>query len=125
MSSYREATAHARSGGTARRGEKEIRFLTSEEAEPILLDICPERRVAHDDDPKSKTFGKALEKDGELVIETIAPPNYPTKRLGLYDVGQHPPVGFGPTEEDIHMPVELDEEGKEKLRVLRTDWELQ
>lgn len=85
MSTYREALFHARSGGTARLGDKIVRFLNREEAEPILLEQRPERRYVR----------------GSHVVETLAPPNYNLKKLGLYDVGQNPPVEFRPTEEEI------------------------
>lgn len=83
MSTYREATHHARAGGTARRGQQEIRFLTREEAEPILLATRPDRVVVN---------GK---------VKEIAPPNYRLQNMGLYDVSQTPPIEFRPTEEDI------------------------
>lgn len=122
MSSYREAISHARSGGTARLGEKEIRFLTTEEAEPILLEQLPERRIVIDEATgKAKTTGKG--KNEQIVVETIAPPNYNTKRLGLYDVGSGVPVPFALSDEDVFVcendEPKVDEEGN---RVLCTDW---
>jgi hypothetical protein len=83
MSTLREAIHHARAGGIARLGDTSVRFLTREEAEPILLATRPDRIVV----------------DG--AIEEIAPSMYRLQRLGLYNVGQHPPVEFRPTDEDI------------------------
>lgn len=96
MSTYREAILHARRGGTAYCAGKEIRFLTFEEAEPILLEQCPSRRTVIDE----KT-GKPLVKKKQIVVETYADPNFDTKRLGLYNVGVHPAEQFVPAEEDI------------------------
>lgn len=145
MSTLREAIQHARTGGTARLGGKEIRFLTFEEAEPIILEQCPSRAVLHDEQgriviqAKDGTRGVQVNSDfyasdgtkigpieegHELVIETFADPAFDTERLGLYDVGVHPAVPLSATDEDIYLPVELDEEGKEKPRALRTDWEI-
>jgi hypothetical protein len=95
MSTYREAVQHARRGGTARCGGKEIRFLTFEEAEPIILELSPSRRTVID-----KKTGRPLAKDGAIVVETYADPNFDTKRLGLYDVGVHPAVQLTTSEED-------------------------
>jgi hypothetical protein len=119
MSTYREAIQHARNGGTVRLGGKEIRFLTFEEAEPLILELSPSRRTVMDE----KT-GKALIENGKIVVETYADPNFNTKRLGLYDVGVHPAVQLTASDDDTYLPVELDAEGKEKPRVFRTDWEL-
>ena len=128
MSTCREAVQHARGGGTSRFGGKEIRFLTFEEAEPLILEQCPSRRVVIDtrEEVKGKpnpNCGRAIiGDDGNIIVETYADPNFDTKRLGLYDVGVHPAVPAKFDDEDMHMPVELDEEGKEKPRVFRTDW---
>lgn len=92
---YREAIQHARSGSTAYCGGKEIRFLTFAEAEPILLEQTPSRRVVRDEN------GAIAEKDGQIVVETFADPTFNMKRLGLYDVGGAAPVQFAPTAEDI------------------------
>jgi hypothetical protein len=119
MSTLREAIQHARAGGTARFGGKEVRFLTFEEAEPIIFELTPTRVTRIDE----KT-GKPVIENGEIVVDTFAEPNFDTKRLGLYDVGTHPAEPLRVTDDDIYLPVELDEEGKEKPRVLRTDWEL-
>jgi hypothetical protein len=119
MGTYREAVLHARRGGTARLGGKEIRFLTFEEAEPIILEQCPSRATRID----SKT-GKAAIKNGKIIVDTFADPKLDLKRFGLYDVGVHPAVQLATSDEDIYLPVELDEDGKEKPRALRTDWEI-
>jgi hypothetical protein len=117
MSTYREAIHHARAGGTVRRGAQVVRFLTREEAEPIILERSPSRAVAHDEDG-------VVTKNGAIVVETFADPNFRLQKLGLFDVGMGEPIEFKPIDDDIYLPVELDEEGKEKPRVLRTDWEI-
>lgn len=119
MSTYREAIHHARSGGTVRRGGREVRFLTFEEAEPIILEQSPSRATRVDE----KT-GKPVVEGGEIVVDTFADPTFNTRRLGLYDVGVHPAEPLRPTDEDLYLPVELDENGNEKPRELRTDWEI-
>lgn len=83
MSTYREAIFHARAGGTSSRAGKTIRFLTREEAEPILVETRPNRIIVK---------GK---------VKKIAPPNYRLQKLGLYDVSEGEPAPFSPTEEDI------------------------
>lgn len=116
MGTYREAIQHARAGGTARRAGKEIRFLTFEEAEPIIIERCPSRRTRMGDN------GKPVIEAGEIVVDTYASTTFDVKRLGLYDVGVHPAEPFAPTDEDIYEPVELDDEGNTKPRALRGDW---
>jgi len=118
MGTYREAIQHARVGGTARCGGKEIRFLTFEEAEPIILDAIPSRRTV------IGANGKPLIEDTKIVVETFADPNFDTKKFGLYDVGVHPAAPFTPSDEDIYLPLEHDDEGNPKPRALRADWEL-
>lgn len=116
MSTYREAIHHARAGGTARRGTREIRFLTREEAEPIILERAPSRRVAHDES------GPIIKRKA-IVVETFADPAYKVERFGLFDVGATPPCEFAPTDEDVYVfengEPKLDDNGD---RILAGDW---
>jgi hypothetical protein len=95
MSTYREAILHARSGGTAYSRTRVVRFLTREEAEPIILEVIPSRRTVIDTD------GKALIENGEIVVEEYADPHYRLAAFGLFDVSGAEPVQFQPTSEDI------------------------
>jgi hypothetical protein len=116
MNTYREAIHHARSGGTAYCGAKQVRFLTFAEAEPIILEQTPSRRVLHDEKG-------VVEKDGQTVVETFADPKIRLSKFGLYDVGQQPPVKFQPTDEDMYVyengEPKLDDDGH---KILRIDW---
>lgn len=143
MSTYREAIHHARAGGTVRRDDRIVRFLTREEAEPIVLDRSPSRAVLHDsegrqviqakDGTRGIQIGDAFHssdgkkigpiEDHTLVIEIFADPRFRLESLGLYTISDSEVREFVPSDEDIYLPAELDEEGKEKARVLRTDWE--
>lgn len=106
MSTYREAIHYARAGGTARLGDKTVRFLTREEAEPILLATRPDRNVVFvtekEHNPKKGLIAgqPKIDKNNNIVVETVAPANFQLQRLGLYDVSVSPPVEFRPTDED-------------------------
>lgn len=93
MATYREALFHARAGGTSRSAARVLRFLTFEEASPILLERSPTRAVRRDE------RGKAVVANGKLVIDEIADSNYPLKKLGLFDIVSMQP--FAPTPEDL------------------------
>lgn len=97
---YVEAIRHARSGGTAYLGARVIRFLTTEEATPIILEQNPSRRVLRNEDGSVKTEGAG--KDEKIVVETYASTEpRDLQALGLYDVGGLMPVQFRPTDEEI------------------------
>jgi hypothetical protein len=95
MATYREALHHARRGGTSTGSGKTIRFLTFEEAKPILLEQHPSRATRIGEN------GKPAVKNKKIVVDTFADPTFRLSRLGLHDVSVSPPVEFRPTADDI------------------------
>lgn len=114
----------ARSGKTVTRAGKIVRLLTQEEADAHAFIHNPSRRIVTETvkDKDGNEHQQPLVKNGEIVVEEYGSAR--PQRLGLFDVSGSEPIPFRPTEDDWHEPVELDEEGKEKPRVLRTDWEI-
>jgi len=97
MATYREALFHMRAGGTARCSDKTVRFLTPEEATPIILEQSPSRAVRIDEET-----GKPLvDKKTKRVIVDVYADTSRVQRLGLYDIGGSTPTQFRPTDEDI------------------------
>lgn len=119
---FREAMLQARSGKTVTRAGKIIRHLTKEEGDAHQFTYNRSRRSKMGED------GKALVENGQIVVEEYGDVGPRPQRLGLFDVSQNDEHGhalsYTPTEDDVYEPVELDEEGKEKPRVFRSDWEL-
>lgn len=89
MSTYREALYAARMGATVKRDGRAVRYLTPDEAEPILLERMPRRRIGE---------------NGEVEIH--APVGFDVRKLGLFEVadnyGELPkPVEHAPVGDDL------------------------
>lgn len=87
MATYQQALLHVRGGGTARCGERIVRYLNQEEANAHEL-----KR-----NPSTRSVGQP---DGPIKVEHYGYAARP-RMLGLFDVSQSPPAQFRPTPEDI------------------------